>query len=243
MVTSSPTTWARAGLLALPVYGALLAYGTRKPQPDQVSDPAGWARFVSDPSYLVEHVLTNVVGTVLVVLGTMALAALLAARVPRLSLTGLVLSITGYVLFTVPAVISTFVTPAIGATYLAGHRDVMAVELPAVTTLFVVLALLLSVTGNVLLGLAVWRSGVLPRWAGVLWAVATVVFYLLGAALGMATVGASLPTQPVGGALMAAAGAGLAWAALRTSAAATDAPSDAPRGRALLHRRGAARRA
>ena len=39
--------WIRVGLFALPVYGLLTAYATLKPQPDQVSDPDGWARFVS----------------------------------------------------------------------------------------------------------------------------------------------------------------------------------------------------
>jgi hypothetical protein len=50
----------------------------------------------------------------------------------------------------------------------------------------------------------------------VIWAVATFIFYVLGAALGMATTGASLPTQPVGAALMAVSGAWIAWAATRS---------------------------
>ena len=43
---------------------------------------------------------------------------------------------------------------------------------------------------------------------------ATLVFYVLGAALGMATTGASLLTQPAGGVLMAVSAAGMAWAVL-----------------------------
>jgi hypothetical protein len=215
----STATWTRAGLLTLPLYGALVAYGSRNPQPDQVTDPAGWARFVSSRAYLVEHLTTVVLGTTLVVLGTLALGSLLASRVPRLALTGLVLSVTGYVLLTVPGVISTFATPAIGAAYLAGHEDVMAMEFSPLLGPLFALALLLAVAGNVLLGVAVWRSGLLPRWSGVLWVVAAVVFYLLGAALGMATTGASLPTQPVGGAMAAVAGGWMAWAAFRRPSA------------------------
>jgi len=128
---------------------------------------------------------------------------------------GMVLSITGYVLFTVPAVISTFATPAIGAAYLAGNREVMTLEFSPVLTVIVVLALLLTVIGNGLLSVAIWRSGSLPKWAGVIWGVATLIFYVLGAALGMATTGASLPTQPIGAALMAIAAAWIAWAAYR----------------------------
>jgi hypothetical protein len=213
----TPTAgWIRVGLFALPVYGLLIAYSTLKPQPDQVADPEGWARFVSSTSYLVGHVLGNVLGTALVIFGTFALGALLAAsRAPRLGLWGMVLSITGYVLFTIPGVISTFATPPIGAAYLAGNRQVMSLEFSPILTVITLLALLLAVVGNGLLSVAIWRSGILPRWAGVIWAAATLIFYVLGFALGMATTGASLPTQPIGAALMAIAGAWIAWAGYR----------------------------
>jgi hypothetical protein len=213
----TPTAgWIRVGLFALPAYGLLIAYSTLKPQPDQVADPEGWARFVSSTSYLVGHVLGNVLGTVLVVFGTFALGALLAtSRAPRLGLWGMVLSITGYVLFTIPGVISTFATPPIGAAYLAGNHEVMSLEFSPILTAITLLALLLAVIGNGLLSVAIWRSGILPRWAGVIWAVGTLIFYVLGFALGMATTGASLPTQPIGAALLAIAGAGIAWAGYR----------------------------
>lgn len=213
----TPTAgWIRVGLFALPVYGLLIAYATLKPQPDQVADPEGWARFVSSTSYLIGHVVGNVLGTALVIFGTFALGALLASsRAPRLGLWGMVLSITGYLLFTVPGVISTFATPPIGAAYLAGNREVMSLEFSPVLTVITLLALLLAVIGNGLLSVAIWRSGILPRWAGLIWAAATLIFYVLGFALGMATTGASLPTQPIGAALMAIAGAWIAWASYR----------------------------
>jgi hypothetical protein len=209
-------SWIRLGLFALPVYGLLVAYSTWKPQPDQLSNPEGWARFVSSTSYLVGHLIGAVLGTALVIFGTFALGAFLtASRAPRLALWGMVLSITGYVLFTVPGVISTFATPAIGASYLAGNREVMALQFSPVLTVIFLLGLVLTVIGNGLLSVAIWRSGTLPRWAGVVWGAATLIFYVLGAALGMATTGASLPTQPVGAALMAIAGAWIAWAGYR----------------------------
>ena len=219
MKQTPAANWIRVGLFALPAYGLLVAYSTWKPQPDQVSDPEGWARFVSSTSYLISHVIANVLGTALVIFGTFALGAFLAAgRVPRLGLWGMVLSITGYVLFTVPGVISTFATPAIGAAYLAGNREVMALEFSPVLTVIIMLGLLLTVIGNGMLSVAIWRSGSLPRWAGVVWGAATLIFYVLGAALGMATTGASLPTQPIGGALIAVSGAWIAWAAVRKPA-------------------------
>ena len=103
-----------------------------------------------------------------------------------------------------------------------------------VMALIVGLALLLAVVGNVMLSVAAWRSGVLPRWAGALWGAATIVFYVLGAALGMATTGASLPTQPVGAALLAISGGWMAWSVLRQRSAdgtATQPSLDAGRSR------------
>lgn len=209
--------WIRAGLFALPVYGLLTAYATLEPQPDQVSDPDGWARFVSSTSYLASHIIGNVLGTTLAIFGTFALGAfLVTSRAPRLALSGMVLAVAGHILFTVPGAISTFATPAIGTAYLAGNRDVMALEFPPVMTAILALGLLLAVVGNTILGIAIWRSGTLPRWAGLIWLVGTLIFYVLGAALGMATTGASLPTQPVGAALLAISGAWIAWAALRS---------------------------
>jgi len=209
--------WIRVGLFALPVYGLLTAYATLEPQPDQVRDPDGWARFVSSTSYLVGHIVGNVIGTALVIFGSFALGAFLAtSRAPRLALWGMVLAVAGHILFTVPGAISTFATPAIGTAYLAGNRDVMALEFPPVMTAILALGLLLAVVGNTILGVAIWRSGTLPRWAGLIWLVGTLIFYVLGAALGMATTGASLPSQPVGAALLAISGAWIAWAALRS---------------------------
>ena len=215
--TSVPGAWTRVGLAALPLYGLILGFTTLKPQPDQVADPDGWARFVSSTSYLVEHIASSVVGPVLVIFGTLALGALVSqSRAPRLAVWGTVLAVAGQILFMVPGTISTFATPAIGAAYLSGNREVMALEFSPVLAAIIGVALLLAVSGNTILGLAIWRSGVLPKWAGVMWIAAAVIFYVLGAFLGMATTGASLPTQPVGALLMTVSSAWIAWTVLRS---------------------------
>ena len=83
---------------------------------------------------------------------------------------------------------------------------------------------------NVVLGLATWRSGVAPRWTGLLWIIGTLVFYVFGAFLGMATTGASLPTQPAGALLLAISSGWIAWAAIRSrsrqGSTAADRPTD-----------------
>jgi hypothetical protein len=218
--------WIKTGLIALPIYGVVLGFATRDPQPDETTDPDGLALFVSTTSYLVEHIASSVVGAVLVIFGTFALGAFLSSsRAARSALWGTVLSVAGQILFMVPGTISTFASPAIGAAYVSGHRDVMAVEFSPALPVITGVALLLVVAGNTLLGLATWRSGVLPRWAGMLWVIGTVVFYVLGAFLGMATTGASLPTQPVGAVLLAISSAWTAWTVLRSHA--TPSPTDA----------------
>ena len=228
MNAASPSAWIRSGLFALPVYAVVTAYATLRAQPDQVSDPEAWARFVSSTSYLVEHLLGSVVGTLAVIFGTFALGAHLAgSRVTRLALWGTTLAVAGHVLFTVPGVLSTFTTPAIGRAYLAGSSEAMAVDLSAALPAFG-LALLLGLVGNLLLSLAVWRSGRLPGWTGLLWAAGTVVFYVLGTALGLATTGASLPTQPIGAVLMLVAGAAMAWTARSAATAGADRAGAAP---------------
>ena len=108
----------------------------------------------------------------------LALGAMLThSRAPRLALSGTILAATGQTLFMVPGTISTFATPAIGAAYLSGNREVMAIEFSPVLSLITGVALMLTVAGNIILGLAIWRSGVLAKWAGMVWIVGTLVFF------------------------------------------------------------------
>jgi hypothetical protein len=63
--------------------------------------------------------------------------------------------------------------------------------------LTVVASIMLAFVGNVLLGVAVWRSGILPKWAGALWAFAPVLMYIFGLLYAL-TLGAQAtpPTVP-----------------------------------------------
>ena len=65
----------------------------------------------------------------------------------------------------------------------------------------------LQLPGNAFLGVAVWRSGMLPKWAGALWAVAPGLMYPLGLDYA-ATIGpySTPPTVLVGAALVAIGG-------------------------------------
>ncbi|WP_226759773.1 hypothetical protein [Arthrobacter sp. SO3] len=215
--------WIRAGLWALPVSALVTAWSTLEPQPDQEKDPDAWARLVSSDSYHFSHLIGSTSGTILAIFGIFALGCCLAnSRVGNLALAAMVTAAAGTALLLVPAVISTFATPAIGKAYLGGYRDVMQLEFPGSMTGAFLLGLLLAFLGNVLLGIAVWRSHVLPRWAGALWAAGAVFFYVLGVVLGLATTGASLPTQTAGAVLMAVAGGWIAWGGPRRAPVASD---------------------
>jgi hypothetical protein len=215
--------WIRAGLWALPVSALITALSTLEPQPDQERDPDAWARFVSSGSYQFIHLFGSTAGTILAIFGVFALGCYLAnSRVGRLALGAMVTAVAGTAFLLVPAVISTFATPAIGKAYLAGHEDVMQLEFPGSMTGAFLLGLLFAFLGNVLLGVAVWGSHVLPRWAGALWAAGAVVFYILGVVLGQATTGSSLPTQTAGALLMAVAGGWIAWSGSRHGIPAPD---------------------
>lgn len=215
--------WIRAGLWALPVSWLATAWSTLEPQPDQEKDPDAWALFVSSDSYQFSHLLGSTGGTILALFGVFALGCCLAnSRVGGLALAAMVTAAAGTALLLVPAVISTFATPAIGKAYLGGNQEVMQLEFPGSMTAAFLVGLLLALLGNILLGIAVWRSHVLPRWAGALLAGGAAVFYLLGVVLGQATTGSSLPTQAVGAVLMAVAGGWIAWRGPRNAPAAAD---------------------
>ena len=75
---------------------------------------------------------------------------------------------------------------------------------------------LLMLVGNVLLGVAVWRSGTLPRWAGALW-VAGSALPLLGQIYIVLPIGADStpPTVAIGAVLLVIGGAWIAYSVLR----------------------------
>jgi hypothetical protein len=76
------------------------------------------------------------------------------------------------------------------------------------------LDIVLLLVGNVLLGVAVWRSGILPKWAGAIWAAAHGLMYL--SLVYASTIGpaSTPPTVLVGTALVVISGAWMAWSVL-----------------------------
>ncbi len=212
--------WIGIGLLGLPLYGVLTFFSGIDPQPDPNTHYEAWSRFVTTNHYVLGHLLGSILGLIFLIFGVFALGVYLAtSRAGRLGLVAMVITVVGQALGLTIGGVTAFATNAIGRAYLAGIKDVMQVEFATEMTVTLGLTILLLFVGNLLLGIAVWRSGTLPKWAGAIWVASALMFYVLGAVAGMLTTGASLPTQPVGGLLIAISGGWIAWSVLRRPSA------------------------
>ena len=203
--------WIRIGVWALPVYGVLTLWSTLTQEPDRQNEVEAYARFLSTDIYLAHHLLGSIFGTILAIFGVIALAAYLAnSRVGRLALLAMVLSVAGNCLILTIFGFSTIVSPVIGQLYLAGQPGAMEVnEAIFSSAAFLILVgpgLLLYSVGAILLGVAVWRSGTLPKWAGALYAPSGLLI-ASGVAIGEA--------QTLGSALIVVAGGWIAWTVSR----------------------------
>ena len=220
MPTPNTTRWIGIGLLGLPLYGVLTFFGSINPQPDPNTHYEAWARFVTTDHYVWSHLLLSLLGNILSIFGTIALGTYLTrSRAGRLGLVAMVVTILGSALYLTFGGVSTFAVPQEGQAYLAGIEAYH--KLPPTLATYAQLATLALGTltllvGNVLLGIAVWRSGILPKWAGALWAAAAVLMLFLGMVYAM-TIGAQAtpPTVPVGAVLLVISGAWMAWSVLR----------------------------
>ena len=141
-----------------------------------------------------------------------------------MGLWAMVITVLGYSLFLTWGGVSTFSAPREGQAYLAGmeaYKELPTILAATLQGLTVVASILLLFVGNVLLGVAVWRSGILPKWSGALWAAAPVLMYIFGLVYAL-TIGvqATPPTVPAGAVLLAIGGAWMAWSVLRGPSAA-----------------------
>ena len=209
--------WIRAGLLALPISGLLTMWSTLIPQPNPSTEFEAWSHFVTTTDYLISHLLGSNLGIILLIFGVIALGAYLTrGRSGRFGLVAMVIIIAANALALMSAGgWSTFAAPAIGRAYLAGIEDAMRIDVGIDYVVIFMLVIALSFIGNVLLGIAIWRSRIIPKWAGAIWIAWAVMFYVAGVLSGFLFTSSSLPTQPIGSFLMAISGGWIVWSALR----------------------------
>ena len=220
MPAPNATKWIGIGLLGLPLYGVLTFWSSLTPQPDPKTHYEAWSRYVTTNHYVLTHVFGSILGLILAIFGTFALGAYLTrSRAGRMGLVAMVITVLGSALFLPGMGVSAFAAPEEGQAYLAGIEGLTELPTSSADIAFAATSLLMVVllfVGNVLLGVAVWRSGTLPKWAGALWAAASVFVYPLGLVY-EATIGpaSTPPTVLVGALLVVVGGAWIAWGAMR----------------------------
>jgi hypothetical protein len=217
MRPTDTTNWIRLGLFALPLYGVLTFWSSLDPQPDPNTHYEAWSRYVTTNHYVLTHVFGSILGLILAIFGTFALGAYLTrSRSGRMGLVAMIITVLGSALFLPGVGVSTFAAPEEGQAYLAGIEGITELPISSADIAFGAISLLVVVllfVGNVLMGVAVWRSDTLPKWAGALWAAAPVFMYPLGLVYAMTIGPASTPPTVLVGALLVVVGGG--WIALR----------------------------
>lgn len=165
----------RLGIVALPLAGLLkLAgqFGTFNSVGLGVPDREA-ARVVSGTGFFVGEFAGSILPVILTIFGVIALFAYLAPLpAGRWATAALVSSIAGLALILPALGVLNYAFPAIGRAYLAGQGDAFGIadaffQLPWLAIFF---PAFLYPGGTILFGIGIWRSGALPRWAGVLYA-------------------------------------------------------------------------
>jgi hypothetical protein len=205
-------------LLGLPLYGALTIWSSLEGQPDADTQLEAWDRYVTTNYYVIGHVFGSILGLICLIFGVFALGVYLAtSRAGRLGLWAMVITVLSSALFLPLQGVTTFSAPEEGQAVLAGLEEFEALPPIFANTVFALTGLVVIVlgfVGHILVGVAVWRSGTLPRWAGAHWAGANVLMYLslvYGSTIGPA----STPfTVPLGAVVLVISGAWMVWSAL-----------------------------
>ena len=220
MAAANTIRWIGIGLLGLPLYGALTFLSSLNPQPDPNTQFEAWSHYVTTDIYVLKHLLASILGLILGIFGTFTLGAyLITSRAPRLGLVAMVITVLGSALFLPAMGVSTFTLPKEGQAYLAGIEEYDKLPLNFADNVYLwtsLLTIVLLFVGNVLLGVAVWRSGTLPKWAGALWAGGAVFMYPLGIVYAVAILGVQSTPKTVllGALLLVISGAWMAWSVL-----------------------------
>jgi len=135
---------------------------------------------ITSTPWVLSHLLCTL-AFVLLLYGVLTLYTSLAHNntEPRAFL-ALALSLAGIALILPMLGVETYILPILGKLYLAGHTDLA----PAIGMIYLgpavvvfLLGLLLLAVGALTFAVAIWRSAVLPRWAGVLFAIGLALWF------------------------------------------------------------------
>jgi hypothetical protein len=167
----------RLGVLALPLAGLLALVGLYSSFQLGTGGilATGDNRAIVSGGYYVSQLLGNALALTLLIFGVMALYVYLAnSGVKTMALGAMVLSIFGIAFQLIALGVFAFAIPTLSRSFLEGNQESINISdyiFEGPFRIVVILALLLYLAGFILWGVAIWRSGVLPKWAGVLVAV------------------------------------------------------------------------
>jgi hypothetical protein len=188
--------YARVGVWVLPVYGLANFVGTITSQPDYKKNFPAYARYIQTTEFRASHLGASVLGTGIGLLGFTALFVYLATRSrrPGVALAGFVMVLLSNMFLVAIFGVATFAQPAIGQAYQAGHQDVVALNSSVYdnhVNVTAAVGILSFFAGVILFAVAIARTASLPRWAGILFALAIPVF-AIGSIMGnlLAQIGA-----------------------------------------------------
>ena len=167
----------RLGILALPLAGLLALvglYSTLQLGPGGIL-ASGDNQAIVSTGYFVSVFFGNVLALTVLIFGVIALYTYLAnSRQRALALGAMILSIVGIALILSRLGVLAYTIPALSQSFLNGNTEsiiildeIFAGPLGTVDNM----SLFFYSAGFILFGVAIWRSGVLPVWAGVLLAV------------------------------------------------------------------------
>lgn len=209
---------ARYAAWALPAYAVVLVWWSARPTPDPMTDPVGWAQWVSTDGYPGLQALLGLGGTLLGLIAVLAVGVLLfTTRGRAVAAVALLIALVTATLGFARQGMAVFAAPVFGEQVHAGnpaaaasyHRAVAPADAVLSGEAFSAPALLLLVgtalvtLGWLVIGLAVWRSRVFARGDAVL-------LWLAAPLVGVVSIFLP-PAAPLGGLLLLAAGVGIAW--------------------------------
>ena len=204
----------RVGLAALFVAGVLYVVNValRGAFVSPSADPARFAASASSTTFVPAWLIAIVSG-VLVLPGWLALYAYLAhSRAEGLAFVGMILSFAGQALLMPLYGFLALAAPTIARLYLQGQERVMEVAVSffagGLGGTILLLASVLGIVSAILFGIAIWRSGTLPKGSAIPLVAQSI---LLGFPV-------SFATELLGAALFALATGWIAWHAWKTVA-------------------------
>jgi hypothetical protein len=167
----------RVGILTFPISGLIASAAALVPGIgiNPVVDPAGFAQAAN---FVGLANLIGIVSLVFLLYGFQALHSFLERySIDRWAFLGMILSVIGVGFYLPFLGIIAFAAPVAGRFYLGGQvqsvtiiSEAVSISNPAVFA-FGGVSVLASILGSILFSIAIWRSGKLPKWSAVAYAI------------------------------------------------------------------------